>query len=72
MKYLENATHATTDMSERSKSSSLDLRNQSHALRESIQSLRKILGAKKSYNAEDITKVASTVSEDEFEDRNVG
>ncbi len=52
MKYLENATHDTTDMSERSKSSSLELKKQSHALRESIQALRKILGAKKNYSVE--------------------
>ena len=53
MKYLENATHETTDMSERSKSASLELKEQSHALRASIQALRKILGSKKNYTIEE-------------------
>lgn len=50
MKSLENVTHATTDMSERSKSASQELREQSISLRMSIQVLRKILGAKKNYD----------------------
>ena len=51
MKYLENATHETTDMSERSKAASKDLNEQSLSLRASIQELRKILDAKKNYDA---------------------
>ena len=51
LKQLENATHETTDMSEKSKNASVALKEQSHALRSTIQSLRKILGAKKSYDA---------------------
>lgn len=50
MKYLENTTHDTTDMSEKSKAASVHLRQQSAALRESIQILRKILGSKKDYS----------------------
>lgn len=53
MKLLENATHETTDMSERSKLSSIDLKTQSHALRKSIQDLRIILGSKKTYLVDD-------------------
>jgi hypothetical protein len=47
MKYLENATHDTTDMSERAKTASEELHAQSHSLRSSIQDLRKILGTEK-------------------------
>lgn len=47
MKYLENATHETTDMSERSKAASVELHTQSHSLRSSIQELRKVLGTEK-------------------------
>jgi methyl-accepting chemotaxis protein len=46
MKYLENATHETTDMSERSKLSSLDLKTQSDALRMSILVLSQFVGSK--------------------------
>lgn len=65
MKYLENATHETTDMSERSKGASEELRNQSHALRVSIQALRKILGAKKSYDAPVRPEVGNTETDKE-------
>lgn len=54
MKYMENATHETTEMSERSNSASIELKEQSHALRKSIQELRKLLGAKKSYDAPEL------------------
>jgi methyl-accepting chemotaxis protein len=47
MKYLENATHDTTDMSQRAKAASEELHTQSHGLRVSIQSLRKILGTQR-------------------------
>ncbi|MGZ3788242.1 MAG: methyl-accepting chemotaxis protein [Bacteriovorax sp.] len=50
LKHLDDATHDSTDMSSRSKEASDDLKFQSHALRSSIQSLRKILGAKKNYD----------------------
>ena len=63
MKYLENATHETTDMSERSKGASEELKKQSHALRVSIQTLRKILGAKKSYDVKSMP-VAETQTSD--------
>lgn len=56
MKTLENATHETTDMSERSKLSSEDLKIQSHKLRESIQELRAILGAKSHFNRMNVSE----------------
>ena len=49
MKYLENAANETSDVTERTKDASKSLKVQAHALRVSIQDLRKILGAKKSY-----------------------
>lgn len=63
MKYLENATHETTDMSERSKGAALELRDQSQSLRVSIQALRKILGAKKSYDIPPRTQASGEVTD---------
>lgn len=53
MKYLENAANETSDVTERTKDASKSLKNQAHALRVSIQDLRMILGAKKSYQVND-------------------
>ncbi|NOT78934.1 MAG: methyl-accepting chemotaxis protein [Bacteriovoracaceae bacterium] len=50
LKHLNDDTTNSVDMSTRSKEASDDLKNQSHRLRVSIQSLRKMLGAKKSYD----------------------
>lgn len=50
LKHIDDATHESNDMSGRSKDASEKLRFQSHELRNSIQGLRKILGAKKSYD----------------------
>lgn len=53
MKYLENAANETSDVTERTKDASKSLKVQAHALRASIQDLRKILGAKKAYSSEE-------------------
>ena len=50
LKHLNDDTTNSVDMSTRSKEASDDLKFQSHRLRVSIQSLRKMLGAKKSYD----------------------
>ncbi len=52
MKSLEGSTHETRDISEKSKESSNDLHHQAHSLRVTIQDIRKILGAKKSYSVD--------------------
>ncbi|MBC7540945.1 MAG: cache domain-containing protein [Bacteriovorax sp.] len=52
LKHLNDDTNNSVDMSNRSKEAAENLRVQSHNLRFSIQSLRKMLGAKKSYDVE--------------------
>jgi methyl-accepting chemotaxis protein len=49
LKHLGDNTNESVDMSTRSKEAAKDLRNQSHNLRVSIQSLREILGSDKTY-----------------------
>lgn len=51
LKQLNDATHESTDMATKSKTASVALQKQAHDLRSTIQSLRKILGAKKNYEA---------------------
>ena len=51
LKNLNDDTNNSVDMSSRSKEAAEDLRVQSHKLRVSIQSLRKMLGAQKNYDA---------------------
>ncbi|MDD4976608.1 MAG: methyl-accepting chemotaxis protein, partial [Bacteriovorax sp.] len=50
MKNLENTTHNSTTITQKTKESSDELTKQSHVLRFSVQELRKLLGAKKSYD----------------------
>ena len=58
LKHLNDDTNNSVDMSTRSKEAAEDLRVQSHKLRESIQSLRKMLGAKKNYDSASLGAVA--------------
>ncbi|MDO9182624.1 MAG: cache domain-containing protein [Bacteriovorax sp.] len=51
LKLLNDDTNNSVDMSTRSKEAAENLKDQSHKLRVSIQSLRKMLGAQKSYDA---------------------
>lgn len=57
LKRMDDASHESNDMSGRSKVASEKLRVQSHELRNSIQGLRKILGAKKSYDVPPLEKI---------------
>jgi len=50
LKQLDAITQQSSEMSEKSKVASVNLKNQGHELRVAIQSLRKILGAKKNYD----------------------
>ncbi|MBC7540629.1 MAG: methyl-accepting chemotaxis protein [Bacteriovorax sp.] len=51
LKLLDDNTNESVEMSTRSKEAAKNLEDQSHNLRVSIQSLRKILGSKKNYSA---------------------
>lgn len=54
LKQLDTIANQSSEMSDKSKASSENLKKQSHELRVTIQSLRKIIGAKKNYDAEEI------------------
>lgn len=56
LKQLDNGTNEATDMASKTKDASENLRVQAHSLRSVIQDLRKILGAKKSYEAPPLTE----------------
>lgn len=56
LKQLDNGTNEATDMASKTKDASENLRVQAHSLRTVIQDLRKVLGAKKSYDAPPLTE----------------
>lgn len=56
MKYLEGAANETSDMTEKTKEASTTLKHQAHNLRISTQELRKLIGSKKAYEVQAITK----------------